>query len=79
MIPDRAIQLLDRDGFIAAYFEGMRAGLKCIEAFNAVNDEYHMYFGKFKYVDYKTFAKVRDYDQKKIRKKVKKHLKKQSK
>ena len=76
MIPERALQLLDKDGFIAAYYEGIRAGQKCIDAFNAVNDEYYMYFNKFKYSDYKNFAKVRDYEQKKIRKTMKKHVKK---
>ena len=75
MIPERALQLLDKDGFIAAYFEGVRAGQSCKDAFNAVNDEYYMFFGKFKYLDYKNFAKVRDYEQKKLRKKVKKHVK----
>ena len=75
MIPERALQLLDKDGFIAAYFEGVRAGQSCKDAFNAVNDEYYMFFGKFKYLDYKNFAKVRDYEQKKLRKMVKKHIK----
>ena len=75
MIPERALELLSKDGFIAAYYEGVRGGLSCTDAFNAVNDEYHMYFGKFKYLDYRNFAKVRDYEQKKIRKQVKKHLK----
>lgn len=60
MIPERALQLLDTDGFIEAYFEGIRAGSKCIDAFNAVNDEYHMFFGKFKYLDYRNFARTRD-------------------
>jgi len=77
MIPERALQLLDKDGFIAAYYEGIRAGQSCGDAFNAVNDEYRMYFGKFKYLDYRNFAKVRDYEKKKIRKKVKKYLKDQ--
>ena len=75
MIPERAIQLLDKDGFIAAYFEGVRAGQRCKEAFNAVNDEYYMFFGKFKYSDYRSFAAVRDYEQKKLRKQAKKLLK----
>jgi len=60
MIPERAIDLLDTDGFIEAYFEGIRGGLKCNDAFNAVNDEYHMFFGKFRYSDYRAFAKTRD-------------------
>ena len=75
MIPERALQLLDKDGFIAAYFEGVRAGLKCKEAFEAVNDEYYMFFNKFKYADYRSFAAVRDYEQKKLRKQAKKAVK----
>lgn len=65
MIEPRALQLLDKEGFIEAYFEGIRAGMGCKESFDAVNDEYYMFFGKFKYVDYKSFASVRDYEQKK--------------
>ena len=65
MIPERAIDLLDRDGFIEAYFEGVRAGLKCKDAFNAANDEYYYFFGKFKYSDYRSFRYVRDYKRKK--------------
>jgi len=76
MIPERALQLLDKDGFISAYYEGVRAGEKCIDACNAVNDEYYMYFNKFKYSDYKNFAKVRDYEQKKIKRQVRQYLKK---
>ena len=76
MIPERALQLLDKDGFIAAYYEGVRGGLSCTDAFNAVNDEYYMYFGKFKYLDYRNFAKVRDYEQKKIRREARKYLNK---
>jgi len=76
MIPERALQLLDKDGFIGAYYEGVRAGLSCKDAFDAVNDEYYMFFGKFRYLDYKNFAKVRDYKYKKFKKEAKKHLKK---
>ena len=76
MIPKRALQLLDRDGFIAAYFEGVRAGQKCKDAFEAVNDEYYMYFQKFKYTDYRSFAAVRDYEQKKLRREAKNFIKK---
>jgi len=75
MIPDRAIQLLDKDGFIGAYFEGVRGGQGCKDAFNAVNDEYFMFFGKYRYLDYKNFAKVRDYEQKKFRRQAKKLFK----
>ena len=75
MIPERALQLLDKDGFIAAYFEGIRAGQSCIDAFNAVNDEYYMYFNKFKYADYHSFAYVRDYEQKKFKREARKRLK----
>ncbi|GAF94660.1 unnamed protein product [marine sediment metagenome] len=67
MIPERALQLMDKDGFIGAYREGLRAGLGCKEAFGAVNDEYEMFFGKTRYLDYKNFAKVRDYEYKKLR------------
>lgn len=76
MIPERAIQLLDKDGFISAYFEGIRAGQKCKDAFESANREYEMYFNKPKYVDYRSFAGVRDYELKKIRIEVKKFLKK---
>ena len=60
MIPERALQLLDKDGFISAYYEGMRGGAKCKEAFEAVNREYKMFFKKDKYTDYRSFATVRD-------------------
>ena len=76
MIPERALQLLDKDGFIAAYFEGIRAGQSCIDAFNAVNDEFYVYFNKFKYSDYKSFTNVRDYEQKKFKREASKSLKK---
>ena len=75
MIPERALILLDKDGFIGAYFEGVRAGRGCKDAFEAVNDEYYMFFGKTKYLDYRNFAKVRDYEQKKFRKQGKRFLK----
>ena len=75
MIPDRAIQLLDKDGFIGAYFEGVRAGLKCKKAFEAVNEEYFMFFGKRRYSDYYSFAQTRDYAQRKFRKQARKVLK----
>jgi len=75
MIPERAIQLLDKDGFISAYFEGIRAGQGCKVAFEAVNDEYYLFFGKTRYLDYKNFAKVRDYKQKQFRKQGKRFLK----
>lgn len=75
MIPERALQLLDKDGFIAAYYEGVRAGQGCKESFEAVNDEYYMFFNKFKYADYNSFRHVRDYEQKKFRKQAKKYMK----
>ena len=72
MIPERALQLLDKDGFIKAYYEGIRAGQGCKESFEAVNQEYYMFFKKYRYLDYKNFAKVRDYKQKQFRKQGKK-------
>jgi len=72
MIEQRALQLLDKEGFIEAYFEGIRAGMGCKESFDAVNDEYYMFFGKFKYVDYHSFRGVRDSKQKKSKKTEKK-------
>jgi len=75
MIPDRALQLLDKEGFIAAYYEGVRAGQSCKEAFEAVNQEYYMFFKKYRYVDYRSFATVRDRAYKKFRKQAKKLLK----
>jgi len=65
MIPERALQLLDKDGFISAYYEGIRAGQKCKAAFESANNEYFMFFKKYKYVDYRSFAGVRDYYYKK--------------
>jgi hypothetical protein len=44
---------LDKEGFIAAYYEGVRAGQSCKEAFEAVNQEYYMFFKKYKYADYR--------------------------
>ena len=76
MIPERAIKLLDKDGFISAYFEGIRGGANCKDAFEAVNKEYQMYYNKPKYADYRSFAGVRDYELKKIKIQVKKFLKK---
>lgn len=75
MIPERALQLLDKEGFIKAYYEGVRAGQKCKDAFEAVNEEYFMFFGKYRYLDYKNFAKVRDYKYKQFRKQAKKLFK----
>ncbi len=76
MIPERAIQLLDKDGFIKAYYEGVRSGLKCKDAFKAVNDEYFVFFKKYRYTDYYSFAQSRDYEQRKFRKEARKVLKK---
>jgi hypothetical protein len=76
MIPDRALQLLDKEGFIAAYYEGVRAGQSCKEAFEAVNQEYYMFFKKYKYADYNSFRHVRDYEHRKIKRRVKRFLKK---
>ena len=75
MIPERARQLMDKDGFISAYFEGIRAGQGCKVAFEAVNDEYYMFFGKFRYVDYTSFRSVRDYKQRQFRKQGKRFVK----
>ncbi len=75
MIPDRALQLLDKDGFIKAYFEGVRAGQKCKDAFESVNNEYNMFFGKHRYSDYYSFAQSRDYAHRKFRKMAKKAVK----
>jgi len=61
MINSRALQLLDKKGFIDAYYDGIRSGMSCINAFNEINDEYHSFFGKFKYSDYDSFRKVRDH------------------
>ena len=75
MIPDRALQLLDKEGFVKAYYEGVRAGLKCKDAFEAVNDEYYFFFGKYRYSDYKSFANTRDRNYKQFRKEAKKLFK----
>jgi len=75
MIPERALQLLDKNGFIKAYYEGVRAGLKCKDAFEAVNEEYHMFFKKYRYSDYYSFAQSRDYEQRKFRKQARKYMK----
>ncbi len=75
MIPERALQLLDKDGFVKAYYEGVRAGQGCKVSFEAVNNEYKMFFGKYRYLDYKNFAKVRDYKYKQFRKDAKRAVK----
>ena len=36
---------------------------------------YYMYFNKFKYADYHSFAYVRDYEQKKFKREARKRLK----
>lgn len=64
MIDQRALQLLDKSGFIDAYYENVRSGMNCMNAFNEINDEYHGYFGKFKYSDYNSFRRVRDHKNK---------------
>ena len=75
MIPERALQLLDKEGFIKAYYEGVRAGQGCKDAFEAVNDEYYMFFRKYRYVDYRSFATVRDRGYKKFRKQARRAVK----
>ena len=65
MIEQRAMQLMDKDGFIQAYYEGMRAGMSCGKAFELVNREYFIFFGRPRYVDYRSFAASRDYKRKK--------------
>jgi len=61
MIEQRALQLLDKEGFCEAYFEGIRAGMGCKQSFEAVNDEFFLFFGRPRYVDYRSFAASRDY------------------
>jgi hypothetical protein len=61
MIEQRARQLLDKEGFIEAYYEGIRAGMGCKESFECVNREFFLFFGRPKYVDYDSFRHVRDY------------------
>lgn len=60
MIDQRALQLLDKDGFIQAYYEGIRCGLGCKESFELVDDEYYNYFNRHRYSNYRSFATVRD-------------------
>ncbi len=61
MIEQRALQLLDKEGFILAYYEGIRAGMGCKESFEAVNSEFFLFFGRPRYADYRSFANSRDY------------------
>ena len=61
MIPERAIQLLSKKGFIDAYYEGVRAGMSCKDAFESVNLEHELFFGKPRYMSYDSFRHVRDY------------------
>ena len=75
MIPERAKQLLDKDGFISAYYEGVRAGQSCKDAFEAVNEEYYMFFDKYRYTDYRSLAESRDYAHRKFRKQARRALK----
>ena len=65
MIEQRALQLLDKEGFIQAYYEGIRAGMGCKESFEQVNSEYFLFFGRPRYSDYRSFANSRDWKSKK--------------
>ena len=60
MVEQRALQLLDDNGFIDAYYEGMRAGMSCKDSFERVNDEFFLFFGRERYSEYKSFARMRD-------------------
>ena len=60
MIEQRALQLLDKQGFIDAYYEGIRGGMGCKEAFELVNNEFFFFFNRPRYSDYRSFATVRD-------------------
>lgn len=62
LIDLRARQLLDKKGFIDAYYEGVREGLGCKESFQKVNSEYEKYFRKPRYANYRSFAIIRDRD-----------------
>jgi hypothetical protein len=68
MIEQRARQLLDKEGFIEAYYEGIRAGMGCKESFEYVNREFFIFFGRPRYSDYRSFASSRDYSVKKSKK-----------
>jgi len=65
MIEQRALHLLSKKGFIEAYYEGIRGGMGCKEAFDMVNSEYEFFFTRPKYSDYRSFSNVRDYRTKK--------------
>ena len=60
MIEQRALHLLDNEGFKDAYYEGIRGGMSCKDSFNRVNDEFFMFFGRPRYSEYKSFARMRD-------------------
>jgi len=57
---EKTLKLLDTNGFIEAYEEKLRVFPTKQSAFNAVNREHEINFGKPKYSSYDSFRQVRN-------------------
>ncbi len=51
-------QLATQDGFIATYYRELKNYRTFADCFNAVNEKYYEYFGKYRYTDYHSFRQI---------------------
>lgn len=58
MIEKHILELLEMDGFIARYWEFVCQYPTCYDAYEAVERQFELHFGKRKYSDYDTFRVI---------------------
>lgn len=54
-------KLSTRKGFFASYFSKLKTSESVVDAFNAVNKQYHALFGQHRFTDYESFKKMMVY------------------
>ena len=54
-------KLSTRKGFYNEYFNQLKLCKTNIEAFNVVNERYHVLFGQYRYSDWNSFKKMTNY------------------
>jgi uncharacterized protein YktA (UPF0223 family) len=74
MIEEHYLKLMTVKGFIERYWEFIGIYPSHEEAYNAVEKQYEMAFGKRKYSDYTSFRVVKSNYMKKIRDQIKKDI-----
>lgn len=55
-------KLSTRKGFFAHYFSKLKTSESVVDAFNAVNKQYHSLFGQYRFTDYESFKQMVAFD-----------------